>query len=30
MSYTVYGRIPDGQSVRSGDYRDSVQVSFSR
>jgi spore coat protein U-like protein len=30
VSYTVYGRIPDGQSVRSGAYRDSVKVSVSR
>jgi spore coat protein U-like protein len=30
VSYTIYGRIPDGQSVRSGRYRDAVRVSVSR
>jgi spore coat protein U-like protein len=30
VSYTIYGRIPDGQSLRSGHYRDSVKVSVSR
>jgi spore coat protein U-like protein len=30
VSFTIYGRIPDGQSVRQGSYRDSVKVSVSR
>jgi spore coat protein U-like protein len=30
VTYTIYGRIPDGQPVRSGRYHDSVKVSVSR
>ncbi|HEX5079971.1 MAG TPA: spore coat U domain-containing protein [Geminicoccaceae bacterium] len=30
VGYTIYGRLLDGQSVRSGSYRDSVKVSLSR
>lgn len=28
--FTIYGRIPDGQPVRSGSYRDAVKVSVTR
>lgn len=30
VEYTIYGRIPRGQTVSSGRYRDSVKVSVSR
>jgi spore coat protein U-like protein len=30
VSYTIYGRIPDGQSLRPGRYSDSVRVTVSR
>jgi spore coat protein U-like protein len=30
VNYTIYGRMSDRQSVRSGRYRDSVKVSVSR
>jgi len=30
VSYTIYGRVPDRQSVRPGRYHDSVKVSVSR
>jgi hypothetical protein len=30
VTYTIYGRIPDHQSVRPGRYHDSVRVSVSR
>jgi spore coat protein U-like protein len=30
VTYTIYGRIPDGQPVRAGHYHDSVKVSVSR
>jgi spore coat protein U-like protein len=30
VTYTIYGRVPDGQSVRTGRYYDSVKVSVSR
>lgn len=30
VTYTIYGRIPNGQSVRTGRYHDSVKVSVSR
>jgi spore coat protein U-like protein len=30
VTYTIYGRIPDGQPVRSGRYYDSVKVTVSR
>jgi spore coat protein U-like protein len=30
QSFTVYGRIPNGQSVGSGRYRDKVEVSVAR
>jgi spore coat protein U-like protein len=30
VTYTIYGRIPDRQSVRTGHYYDSVKVSVSR
>jgi spore coat protein U-like protein len=30
VSYTIYGRIPGGQTVRPGGYRDTVKVSVSR
>jgi spore coat protein U-like protein len=30
VSYTIYGRIPSGQTVRPGGYRDTVKVSVSR
>jgi spore coat protein U-like protein len=30
VTYTIYGRIPDGQEMHSGRYYDSVEVSVSR
>jgi spore coat protein U-like protein len=30
VTYTIYGRVPDRQSVRPGRYHDSVKVSVSR
>ena len=30
VTYTIYGRIPGRQSVRTGHYHDSVKVSVSR
>jgi spore coat protein U-like protein len=30
VTYTIYGRIPDRQSVQTGRYHDSVKVSVSR
>jgi spore coat protein U-like protein len=30
VTYTIYGRIPDHQPVRTGQYHDSVKVSVSR
>jgi spore coat protein U-like protein len=30
VSYTIYGRIPDGQSLRPGRYSDAVRVTVSR
>jgi spore coat protein U-like protein len=30
VTYTIYGRIPGGQTVRPGGYRDTVKVSVSR
>jgi spore coat protein U-like protein len=30
VTYTIYGRVPGGQTVRAGGYRDTVKVSVSR
>jgi spore coat protein U-like protein len=30
VSYTIYGRVPGGQTVRPGGYHDTVKVSVSR